>query len=81
MKPTSFPRLPSNTLLGIAWAVVLALLLFLAADTFLGEHHEDSSMMLYVGKGILEGDIPYLDRWDNKGPLQYLLNAAGSALA
>ena len=32
---------------------------------------------MYVAKGILEGDIPYLDRWDNKGPLLYLLNLFG----
>ena len=25
----------------------------------------------------MEGDIPYLDRWDNKGPLLYLLNLFG----
>ena len=37
-------------------------------------------MNLYVAKGILEGEIPYLDRWDNKGPLQYLLNAVGLVL-
>ena len=34
----------------------------------------DSCEYIYVAKGILEGDIPYLDRWDHKGPLLYLLN-------
>ena len=32
-------------------------------------------------RGFLQGEIPYLDRWDNKGPLQYLLNAVGLAIS
>ena len=80
MRSVVFPNLQSNHLFGFAWAVVIALLFLLALDTFVGNHHEDSSTYLYVGKGILEGEIPYLDRWDNKGPLQYLLNAVGLVL-
>lgn len=80
MRPTVLPRPQISLLFGAAWAVVIALLFLLALDAFVGEHHEDSSIYLYVGKGILEGEIPYLDRWDNKGPLHYLVNAAGLLL-
>ena len=37
----------------------------------------DQSAYIYVAKGILEGEVPYLDRWDHKGPLLYGLNALG----
>ena len=66
-----------NRLLGVAWALIVFLLLVFAIDSFVGWHGWDSSTYLYIGRGILEGEVPYLDRWDNKGPLLYLLNAAG----
>ena len=37
----------------------------------------DSCIYIYVAEGILQGDIPYLDRWDNKGPLFYTLISVG----
>ena len=61
----------------VAWSLLTILLLVLAFDSFIGRHIGDSSIYLYVGKGILEGEMPYVDRWDNKGPLFYLLNAVG----
>ena len=61
----------------VAWSLLTALLLALAIDSFIGEFGGDASIYLYIGKGILEGEIPYLDRWDNKGPLFYVLNAVG----
>jgi hypothetical protein len=36
----------------------------------------DSGVFLYVGSQILEGEAPYLEVWDHKGPLMYLINAA-----
>ncbi|MBI5965621.1 MAG: glycosyltransferase family 39 protein [Chloroflexi bacterium] len=39
--------------------------------------HRDSGVFLYIGKGVLEGKIPYLDFWDHKGPLIYYINALG----
>ena len=64
-------------LLSVAWALVLTSLFVLAVDSFITTPGGDSSIFIYVAKGILEGDIPYLDRWDNKGPLLYLLNLFG----
>lgn len=37
----------------------------------------DSGVFLYVGSLLLRGGTPYLDVWDHKGPLIYLINAVG----
>jgi len=42
--------------------------------------HRDSGVFLYIGKGILQGEVPYLDFWDHKGPVIYYLNALGLSL-
>ncbi len=62
-----------NRLLGVGWVIVLAYLLILAVDSFVTDCTGDSCIFIYVAKGILQGDIPYLDRWDHKGPLLYFL--------
>ena len=40
----------------------------------------DSGVFLYVGWRLLSGDIPYIDVWDHKPPLIYLVDALGIAL-
>jgi hypothetical protein len=40
----------------------------------------DQGVYLYVGQQILDGDIPYRDVWDHKGPLVYYINALGLSL-
>lgn len=40
----------------------------------------DSGVFLYLGGRILQGETPYLDVWDHKGPLIYFINALGVAL-
>lgn len=69
-----------DTLLNIGWAVVIVTLLFFALEWFVGAPNRDSSAFIYVAQGILEGEVPYVDRWDHKGPVIYLLNATGLAL-
>ncbi len=64
-------------LLGVAWALVIAFLFVLAVDSFITTPGGDSSIYTYVAKGMLQGEVPYLDRWDNKGPLFYVLNLIG----
>ena len=71
------PLLNAKPLLSLAWIVVLGVLLLLAADSFIGKPSLDSSTYIYVAEGILKGELPYVDRWDNKGPLLYSLNAIG----
>lgn len=62
---------------GLAWTLVALGLVVILEKFVRVPPGRDSSAFLYVGKGILQGDIPYLDRWDHKGPLLYLLNAVG----
>ena len=59
-----------------AWAVVIAVLLVVAVDSTIETPGKDQSVFIYVAEGLLDGDIPYLDRMDHKGPLIYLLYAA-----
>ncbi len=71
------PVLIAKCLLGVAWLIVLVTLFVFAVDPFVTSCSGDSCLYIYVGKGILQGEIPYLDRWDNKGPLIHLLNLVG----
>ena len=77
MKPRLVPAQVPNRLLGVAWALVLGFLFVLAIDSFVTTPGGDSSIYTYVAKGMLQGEIPYLDRWDNKGPLFYVINLIG----
>ncbi len=40
----------------------------------------DSSVFLYVGDSILEGQVPYRDVWDHKSPGIFYINALGLGL-
>ena len=72
------PLIPiAMRLLGAAWALLLVILFVFAIDSFIGRPGVDSSLYIYIAKGILEGDIPYLDRWDHKGPVVFAINLAG----
>ena len=64
----------------IGWTVALVLSLALALDSLLTAPGKDLSVYIYVAQGIPSGDVPYLDRWDNKGPLTYLLTLAGKMM-
>ena len=66
-----------SILLGVAWGLLIVLLLFLALDSLVTFPVNDSQVFMYVAQGILEGDVPYLDRWDHKAPLLYLINLIG----
>ena len=77
MKSRVFPLPNAKALLGFAWAIGIAILFLLALDSFVSKPGVDSSLYIYASKGILEGDLPYLDRWVNKGPLLLLLNLIG----
>lgn len=41
----------------------------------------DSSVFLYIGKGLIHGQVPYRDIWDHKPPIVYLIDALGLLLA
>lgn len=40
----------------------------------------DSSVFLTIGRGITQGKLPYIDFFDHKGPLLYVINAIGYGL-
>jgi hypothetical protein len=40
----------------------------------------DSGVFSYIGAGMLEGKVPYLDMFDHKGPLLYFINCVGQAI-
>lgn len=54
-----------------------------AYPTFLGwlPLDYDSSVFGYAGELLRHGARPYVDFWDHKGPLLFLVNAAGLAMA
>jgi len=62
--------------LAFAAAVLLSIQYAPAYQTL----ERDSGMFLYAGEQILHGKLPYVDFWDHKPPLVYLLNAAGLAM-
>ena len=64
----------------IGWAIALVVFLILALDSLVTAHGKDLSVYIYVAQGIPSGDIPYVDRWENKGPLTYLLTLLGTTL-
>ncbi len=41
----------------------------------------DSGVFAYIGRRILNGDLPYRDVWDHKPPLIFYLNALGLKIA
>ena len=67
-----------RTVLIVAWVGVIAVLIVMAAISFASPPlGRDSSAFAYVAEGILAGEVPYLDRWDHKGPVIYLIYALG----
>ena len=59
--------------------VLVALVLDLANPLF-DKPSRDGGFFLYAGGQILDGKIPYLDFWDNKGPAIFYVNALGLGL-
>ena len=77
MRAKIAPALTLNRLFIVAWAIVLGFLFVLAIDSFTATFSVDQAIFVYVTKGILQGEVPYLDRWDHKGPLIYIINLIG----
>jgi len=63
----------------ILFAVVLPVLIHVS-PMFITFPSRDSGVFMYIGKGILSGNIPYRDYWDHKGPVIYFINALGMLL-
>ncbi len=54
--------------------------IFLAIDPNNMFPGRDSGVFLYIARHLLEGQIPYRDIWDHKGPLIYWIDALGMVL-
>lgn len=67
------------TLRRVLWptliAAVVLVLLLPVSPLFRPVPSEDPSVYLYVGQGILRGEMPYRDIWDHKQPLAFVLFA------
>ena len=65
-----------NVLSYVFLFLLTALTLNLANPLF-DKPSRDGGFFLYAGQQILNGKIPYLDFWDNKGPAIFYINALG----
>ena len=63
----------------VAVAVLLVVGVFVA-EAILQPLNRDLGVFAYTGRVILQGGMPYVDSWDHKGPITYLLDAAGLAV-
>ena len=66
-----------DTMLRIGWMIVIAIFLVSALSALVGVLGRDEAAFVYVAKGILNGEVPYTDRWDQKGPAIYALSLVG----
>lgn len=69
-----------NTIISAIWIFTLAFLFSLKCpmNVFqVGVSGTDSSVFQYVARVILRGGMPYVDAFDHKGPLLYLINVVG----
>lgn len=51
--------------------------LFAISSPFQSGYFGDSAVFVYVAKVIIDGGMPYIDTFDHKGPLIYLIDALG----
>lgn len=69
---------PLSRLITFLWMGLLAM--GILSNPFFSYPGRDGGIFLYVGSLILKGRIPYLEVWENKGPLVFYINALGQAL-
>ena len=64
-----------------AWSLFLVALFLLAIRAFLQAPGFDSSIAIYVARGLLEGESPYLQSWEHKAPMIFVINVVGLLLS
>lgn len=80
LKPISFSqmgRISKITIRDLSLLLV-GVLLVLAPNLTTDMTGRDSGVFLYFGSRLLEGEVPYRDIWDHKGPVIYAVNALGA---
>jgi hypothetical protein len=60
--------------------IVLLMRLLVSNNPYTHFPGRDQGVFLYIGEGLLDGQTPYLDTWDHKGPLIYFINALGKLI-
>ena len=67
--------------------IIFCICIALAIGTFLRQYpwtslptRTDSSVFLYIGKQMHAGKVPYVDLFDHKGPLLYLIQYLGFSI-
>jgi Dolichyl-phosphate-mannose-protein mannosyltransferase len=68
-----------NKFITILWMGLLSM--GILSNPLFSYQGRDSGIFLYIGSLILKGKLPYLDVWENKGPLVFYINALGLLLA
>jgi hypothetical protein len=76
LKKTWLP--PFNKAITILWIGLLSMGILL--NPLFSYQGRDSGIFMYIGSLILKGKLPYLDVWENKGPLVFYINALGLLL-
>lgn len=74
----------SNQLTDLLFSLCLACIVGTFYRLYPGNHMNpdwDSAVFLYIGKRMTEGKIPYVDLFDHKGPLLYLIQYLGCLLS
>jgi hypothetical protein len=66
----SFDRIITTGWLGL-------LILGILSNPLFSYPGRDGGIFLYIGSLILKGKMPYVDVWENKGPLVFYINALG----
>ena len=64
--------------------IVIAFVLTMANEFFFASERMqnwDQAIYQYIGHLITEGQMPYVDAFDHKGPLLYLIYAAGCLIS
>lgn len=77
----SFPKLQPTQIYSVVWAMVVVSMLLLVLASLPGVPTRDSSAYIYIAEGMLNGEAPYVDRWDHKPPLIYLLDLIGLVIS
>lgn len=78
---SSFPKLQPTQIYSIVWAMIVVGMLLLVLASLPGVPTRDSSAYIYIAEGMLNGEVPYVDRWDHKPPLIYLLDLIGLVIS
>lgn len=74
----------STVYLAITFLFLIVCALFITLPhfpLFNGLPGRDAGVYLYMGQALNRGDIPYVDAWDHKGIVIYILNALAAALS